>query len=306
MTSTYEVEVTLGTYTFTVTSADTPAEDTVNVLDDLELEWHAPTSDPWPWQPEPVTLGIGFMTRDAANLAAVDIGTPMQIKVTSDAHPIAAFSGRVSDLKADPRRFGGDDVMFYDITGVDYTVDLAQTNITLVRPLETKAARLSALIAAVAAADGPTIEGFTSPPGSATIAPVTAYQTEALDELLEYTRQVPLNDLEDYSRTLMVPRTTAGDLEAINGAWPLARQALTWPPFGLTLDGSTLTIDTDAAMPGDLEGLPESLVIPASEVDLTSVSWYRSKVTSVDQVNVDGPAYAVRVTRSQVSTTEKP
>lgn len=301
--SSYEVEITLGAHSFTITSEDESIEESVNVLDNLDLGWNSPTGEPWPWQPNPTQVQLGFMTRDASNLADVDITTPMQVKVTSGGTVIAGFTGRVSDLDAQPVRFGDDLVMLYDVTGVDYVVDAGEAIIDLVRPQENAVDRLEAITAAITAAGGP---AFVLPNISIGWAfrEITQYRQSGLKLLLDHVRQLP-RPISGGStgRLLLMPRTVDGVLAEIDMRWQLYQEAATWPPLALAIDeDDLLTIVADQPLPDDLLGYPAGLVVSAGEVLLDKTKWTRTKFTTVDQVNVNGPTYNTTTTRARVLT----
>lgn len=301
--STYQVDITLGTHSFTITSEDVSIEETVNVLDNLRIGWDGSENNPWPRQPNPTETDLGFMTRDSANLADIDIGTPMHVKVTSGGTTLGAMAGRVSDLEADPVRLpSGDTVMFYQVTGIDYVADLGETAIDLVRPAESGAARLNAIAALVQDAGGPVIDWPIFAIGS-TVADVEAYRTNGLDAVLDHLRQFA--DLSvnyrDYERMLLVPQTTDGDLEDI-ATIPGGRWAYTWPPMALVEDAGTLKLSATAPLPADLGTTRPGLVIPASEIDLDSVKWTRTKYTAVDEVHVNASDINVTATRARLTT----
>lgn len=301
--STYEVDVTLGSHAFTVSSEDPPIEDTITVLDDLRISWAAPTSDPWPWQPGATTGQIRFLTRDVDNLADVDITTPMQIKVTSGGTVTAAMTGRVTDLDCYPVRLAdGDLVMFYNVTGVDYTIDAAEVTIDLVRPAEPAGDRIVGICEAIEAAGGPPFTIPSYSPLAFTFAAAEEYQQSGLQVLLDHLRQLPGvgTVTDDTGRRLVVPRTTGGVLDALDLHWLASRYAITWPPAALVLEAGTLTLDTDAPLPADLEDYPTGLVIPAGSVLLDDLEWTRSKGTAVNEVGINGPAYNLSVTSTRV------
>lgn len=305
--SSYDVAITLGGYAFTVSDTDPPIEETVTVLDDLRLSWANGSSDPRPAQPAPSSAQVRFMTRDVANLAALDIGTPAQIKVTSGGTMLAAIAGRVTDLEAVPSALAnGDRVMTYTVTILDYVVDLAELLIDLVRPQEFAFDRITALVDAIAAAGGPPINYGSTLGGAVEFEAINEVQKPALDLLLDFLRQytpgyVGIEPIRP--RYLVVPCTTAGELDSFTLEWAATKTTLTRGPARWDVVGGLLSIVPDGTppTPGGLANPQGGLLIDSCTVLLDGITWNRDKFGSVNTVSVRTSTFTV--TASSPATT---
>lgn len=301
--SLYTVSIKLGAHVFAITSADAPIETAVTVLDNLTIRWEFAENAPRPVQPEPTSCSLGLLTRDVANLSDVDIGTPLQVKVTSAGRTVAAFTGRVAQMTTSPRVLKNPDgsdghAMIYQLDAVDYVVDLAELLVDVTRPAEPISTRLTALAAAIVAAGGPTIH---LPPFSfdSAIHEFDAYavtQESALDVLLEHLRQLPHPGNSTIPGVLLVqPRTVAGALTEFDlGFEILSAVTLVWPPADWAMIGGKLMIDpAGGPLPGGRDPLYASLEVGLSidgcRVELDSVEWIRSKFGAINYVSVTGP-----------------
>lgn len=311
--STYDVDIVLGSHSFSISSTDVPVEDTITVLDNLTILWKFPENAPRPVQPEAMSCSLGLLTRDVANLTDVDISTPLQVTVTSAGTTIAAFTGRVAQLTAYPRVLANPDgtdghAMIYQIDAVDYTVDLAELLIDLTRPAESITSRIDAIINAITAAGGALVHrpGYGFDSAIHDFDAYTVTQQPALDVLLDHLRQLPhpagtSSDLPGLH--LVVPRTTAGVLDNYDIGWPILTTAtIVWPPAVWAMIGGKLMIDpTGGALPTDRAALystlPVGLSVDACRVELDTADWIRSKFGAVNYVSVVGPNATAIATR---------
>lgn len=301
--SAYDVDITLGAHVFAISSSDVPTEETVTVLDNLTIRWSFAENAPRPVQPDAMTCSLGLLTRDVDNLSDVDVGTPLQIIVSSAGTTVAAFTGRVAQMVTSPRTLKNADgtdghAMIYQLDGVDYTIDLAELLVDLVRPAEAISVRLPAISDAVLAAGGP---GIDWPPFSfdSTVHQFDAVdlaQQPALDLMLDHLRQLPHPSLAELPGLLLVvPRTSAGVLNSFDADWPILTTAtIVWPPAVWAMIGGLLMIDPAGGPlpPGraaGYAGMPIGLSIDGCRVELDGVAWIRSKFGAVDYVSVTGP-----------------
>lgn len=301
--STYDVDITLGSNTFSISSTDAPIEDTITVLDNLTIGWRFAENAPRPVQPDPVTCSLGLLTRDVDNLADIDIGTPLQVLVSSDGNAVAAFAGRVAQITASPQVLKNPDgtdgrAMFYQLDAVDYVVDLAELLITVNRPVEVISDRLNAITAAITTAGGALVDWppFNFDSNVDYFDAYAAVQQPALDVLTEHVRQLAHPSASELSGLLLItPYTAAGVLTKYDMGWPILTNAtMVWPPASWAIIDGKLMIDPEGGPlpPGRIplyDGLPIGLSIDGCRVLLDGVEWIRSKFGAVNYVSVTGP-----------------
>lgn len=129
--TTYTVDVTIGSHSWTFEHTAGEAADTVTVLDGLRFGWSMPTGL-GPVQPDPMTAALAISVPDFVDAADIDTGTIVGIEIRFDPDaedPTFAFYGRVSDGVAVPRTAkaapAGRSGVTISLLAVDYTVDLA-------------------------------------------------------------------------------------------------------------------------------------------------------------------------------------
>lgn len=128
----YRVRVQIGPRVWDVKSTDPAAAGPVLPL---SFGWAVPdTSLGFPAQPDPASASLGIAALTPADAEGIDIGSPVSISVwlhdPATAPPadlaatgiIASFAGRVAAMRARPNPPHG---TLYQITAVDYTVDLS-------------------------------------------------------------------------------------------------------------------------------------------------------------------------------------
>jgi hypothetical protein len=130
----YTVTLKVGAHEWIITHEDVLDIDAeVHVLDGLKLGWELNESDPWPSQPEPATIDVGFYATNVEELDVdLAIGTPMYaILEDGDGNVFATFHGRVTESRATPIKRKAGLRMLYQIKGDDYTVDLDEATVTI-------------------------------------------------------------------------------------------------------------------------------------------------------------------------------
>lgn len=124
----YRAAVDVGAYSWDVEAGDPM---TTGPVLPLTFGWQLPDSLPagYPAQPDPHTASLRIVVDDAAELAGVDVGTDVRIRVYLDqlsGTMFAYFTGRVAELAASP--FNADETggqLLYTLECVDYLVDLS-------------------------------------------------------------------------------------------------------------------------------------------------------------------------------------
>lgn len=148
MTVPWTVYLSIGSLDWIINQGDTPVLPTIG--DGLSVGWSMPDSDVWPVQPEPTTLTFSIYALQAADLTGIDIGTPLALQVYAGAPGGAAsveFYGRVAALSGAPVKIGPTygsghdpnanvDGWRLDVTCVDYSADLAETDVAGQDPLQ--------------------------------------------------------------------------------------------------------------------------------------------------------------------------
>lgn len=127
---TWEVAVTLGDYSWTITEPADPGEvpDELVVLDDLRFGWSMPKGGLWPLQPEAQQAELTLSVPDFPEVDTIGEGDLLAITVRADAAgPIVArFYGDVTDLEAGPR--AGRPGVLLSVVAVDLTVRTLELN----------------------------------------------------------------------------------------------------------------------------------------------------------------------------------
>lgn len=311
MSGRYRVELTVGSYSWTVTETTKPASP--GVLDGLRFGWRIPEGDAALGQPEPMTASFGLVADDVATYRNLAKGQNVGIKVwthgRSGGTPEYSFYGRVTDLEAKPIRGGR---IVYSLTAVDYLADLADATVgasTWSTPTryggdgEALRVRLDRIFADAGHA---CITGVTTDPGD----PLDAYingrtgsPVKALDLLRDNLRQT-INSYgvftstsgdTTYQNTVRIVTPYAnkdGLIVTASGAdYAIDYLPLTtaWtdtllPPFTVTRPGSTVTVTA-----GDPN--PAGSVIDACRVEL-GAQWRLDKASGVNRAiaesEVDG------------------
>jgi hypothetical protein len=275
----YTATITIGDLSFTIERGVCDLEDSVIVLDGLRIGWDIDESAPWPAQPNPVSCQLGLWTSDVAELDAVVISTPVSVELTDVAEQtVATFHGRIVRQAARPRRGAGTSLsMLYSFSALDYTVDLAETPVTITDewPAESGTDRLARIYAACSSAGLP----FGAPPdgGDSAFAALSAGTTTAAALLEDHLRQIAIDVGDGLQRYIVVPVVTGGVLEE----------------FGVTL--LERTVDA-SLLPGVIEEVGGLLtltfpdedaqgLVDACVVDL-DVQWNRLKYRAVNVVTV--------------------
>lgn len=132
---TYSVTVDAGPYSWTCTEGDEPG---FGLADGLTLRWQVDSESLRPSQPSPLTAQFSLVLDDLADLADLELGSPVAITVTLDtatpADSTSRFYGRVSEMTAEPRTMrlpgrGSTPIMLVDVAAADYTADLAEIRV---------------------------------------------------------------------------------------------------------------------------------------------------------------------------------
>lgn len=268
-------------------------DDPIHVLDGLNIKWNVDESDPWPAQPGPGECTIGFYTGDVDNLEDVDINTPFSVVLTdADGNVFGTFHGRVAQLDAQPIKRNAGLFTLYTVRGVGYTVDLNELPIIIDAewPAESADDRFGRIVAAIAAAGGPTVE----PPADCDSAAFEAYAagtTTAGALLNDHLRQVAVPGDFGPERYLLVPVVVADELDHFECVRLIRTVDAALLPGTLDVVGGVLTL----VFPDDeADGL-----VPAELVHLDS-SWTRLKYRAVNRVTVTGNSVTAEASRPGV------
>lgn len=307
--SVYDVAIKVGAYSFTVHSTDTyDALDTVYVLDGLSIPWAFAKGAPFPSQPDPVQCVLRLATRDVVNLAGLEIGDPVQVKVTSAGTPIGSFTGRIVDPQVDLVRRGNSTWALYTIQCGDYNLDLAETALDLTRGVEGTGVRVQAIATAITAATGlpVTISGASHPQGI--FEALQVVQSPALQLLVDALGQ--MNDFDPNAaagvnqwRTFVVPTTTAGVLTGWDLTKSITQQfAQTWPPGQLALIAHVLQLVFPGVPPVALGGKALGLVCHPGRTVEGSIVWRETKGDPNEVVANSQTAGTVTVSNKQAGT----
>lgn len=138
MTADYRVELTVGAFSWIIDRGDPPS--LPEILDGLHVGWQMPQTSFWPTQPEPTSAAFSILAAEADDLAGIDVGTPVWLRIYAGVvSPLEASSvalaGRVSQLDGRPMTYPdlvtGDLVEGWrlDVKVADYTADLAETDV---------------------------------------------------------------------------------------------------------------------------------------------------------------------------------
>lgn len=142
MSADYRVDITIGptqggtSYAWSINKGDPPVLPVV--LDGLSVSWQFPDSDLWPVQPEPLTAQFSILAASTSDLAGIDLGTPVLIRIWAGVeiggveYDSVTFAGRLGEPVGHPITFGhpttGDDVDGWqlDLQSVDLYADLGE------------------------------------------------------------------------------------------------------------------------------------------------------------------------------------
>lgn len=266
-------------------------EGPVYVLEGLRIGWQIDESHPWPTQPNPVQASLLLLTDDVVNLDDVSIGTSMSVVLATAAGAVlGTFHGRVSQLTAGPLKRGDTLYMQYQVAGVDFTVDLAETPIALPTTAAQSADdRFTTIVDAAEAAGTAPI----TPPaevGTAAFEAITASTTNAGTLLGGHLDQVAVDLGDGLQRNIVVPvvDTTTDELERFDCLLLDRTVDASLLPGTFDLDAGTLVLtfpDMDA------DG-----VVDACTVQLDTV-WTRLKYRAVNRVIVTAAAATAEASR---------
>lgn len=323
MSGKFRVELTVGSYAWTVTETTKPASP--GVLDGLRFGWRIPEGDySAAMQPEPMTAYFGLVADDVATYADLAKGQNVGIKVwthgRSGGTPEYSFYGRVSDLEAEPIKGGR---IVYDITAVDYLGDLADATVgtsnwsspTRYGDSEDMLTRLGRIFdeAGHGAAFGPTFGEPVDPMTHVSFDPRSGSPVKALDIIRDYLRHT-ITMFKPYAATgpythqnkvrIVAPYANENGLVDASGAhfaidyFPLTTR---WtdtllPPFTVTRPGSTVTVTSP-------DPSPSGSLIDACRVEL-GAKWRKDKASGINRVNFDYDDNGV--TRRISTTTRTP
>jgi hypothetical protein len=123
----YSVYIDVGSHHWDVELSPTPGvvTDDILPLDGLRIGWSVPQGL-WPMQPDPLSASLALNVPDARDVADLAEGDPVAIEVKldpDDTVPMAAFYGRVTDLRSTPR--ADRDGVTISVVAIDYTPDTA-------------------------------------------------------------------------------------------------------------------------------------------------------------------------------------
>lgn len=277
MTVYYEVDVTLGPYHWLVKQTDTPDPVDPGPLGGLEFGWALPTQDTYPCQPEPMDAALGVIVSDAADVALLDIGSPVGIKVrfdTSGDWPLE-FYGKATDLTGSPHDRG----WLVSLIALDYTVDDDHFVAGQTWPQEAADVRLVGIFTAA---------GITQPTDP-WAGGHSALTQPALDVGSESWAPLVVNSLDailgtdatgDTVRAILAPVIDAGVLTgyALDGVGKTNAQTLPGE-FGVTAGGYGIlfTLDHDP-----VEGILDACVVERS------AEWVRRKYDAISRLEISG------------------
>lgn len=308
--STYDVDIVLGGYSFSLSSTDVynPA-DTVFVLDGLSMPWSFPSDAPTPAQPDPAACVLGLLTLDVASLDDLEIGDPVYVLVTSAGNTVASFTGRVADPQIDlvrrPSPLGTLTWAKYTILCVDYNVDLSEIKLDLTRPSEPGKDRLEAIAAAIQTATGLVVQLPAQTAVVDVMEALAAVQISAMQLLTDHLSQRPGIATADYDleRYFVLPTTTAGVLTGWTIEYCSAYVAKTWPPGKWQLVANKLTLTFPAGPPAVPGATPLGLAVDAGRIDERGISWRQSKDAAPNMITITGQTVGtVTVANDQAAT----
>lgn len=312
----YRAVVRLGSRVWDVLAGDPPS---LGPILPVSFGWAVPEDAlGFPAQPDPDLANLELVTADHADLAGVDIGTPMRVSLYTStsptARPLATFRGRVADMEAAPHPLG----LSWRVLGVGYDTDLGALQVgTSAWPQESGDAR-AARIAAEAG-----VVGWSAPAIGSTFEPREPAATTARAALLDVANQAVSAEGTSFgpSRRVLIHPTTDdnGDLTAapFHGAEVLRRvdaldvvsaglvnRSTTWRRTKL-LDATWVRIDHPGGPTtyGDTRGPaypPQSVTVtdPRELADLIldttpGYRWLTGQPLRLELWADDGPALAV-------------
>lgn len=279
----YTAVIELGDHSWTIVSGECEDEEVV-VLDGLRIAWNVDESKPWPAQPNPVECSLSVWVEDVADFADVGIGTPLSVVLTDVADNVfGTFHGRISSEGSVARNRGPAGLgMLYSLSAVDYTVDLAETPVTITaewpaEDADTRVARVFTAIAGAGLTMGSPPSGF----GSAAFEALSAGTTTAAALLEDHLSQLAVDSGNGLTRYIMVPVAP----DAFGGLKYFEAVLL-----DRTVDAALLpgTLDVvDGVLVLTFPDLDADGVVDACAVDL-NVPWTRLKFRAVNVVTVAG------------------
>lgn len=287
----FTATIKVGAHEWVITDADTiDPSDPLHVLDGLTLGWQINESDPWPTQPDPTDCTVGFYATDVAELDDVEIGTPMYVVLEdSDGNVFATFHGRVGQASAKPIKRRAGLRMLYTLPGVDYTVDLAESDVTIVDawPAESADDRFGRIVT-LAASVG-VILTAPSDTGSAAFEALDPITTNLGALLADHLRQIAIVGDVGPERYIVVPVMDGDGLldhfECV--LLPRSVPASSMPGTFAIIGGLLTLVFADP----DANGL-----VSAGDVDLDT-QWTKLKYRAVNQVTVSSDTTTVRAVR---------
>lgn len=122
MSAWWKVDLTLGTYSWSIEETDDPDLVNFGPLSGMSFGWNMPVQDVAPVQPDPMFATFAILVPDVDQLEDVDIDTRVSIEVYVDpvgTTPVFSFYGRVTDETAEPHDRG----MLHGFTALDDLVD---------------------------------------------------------------------------------------------------------------------------------------------------------------------------------------
>lgn len=314
----YRAELTIGeapgTVAVYVVKSTDPLDDTdpSQVLDSLRVGWAFPSGQPWPSQPDPVTLTVGLLAKTASDFAWVTEGTPIALDVYDD--PDAGdvwltFRGRVGVPTATPVRRPSGPRTVFTLPCLDYTIDLRETVAAFsARPGEEAPDRVIAMQSDVRAAAGG-LAIFPDPPALLSLdygfAP--AMDTAKFEATAARTTDV-MSAFEDVARQenavgnlVAKPRFRRWYVRPMVGV-PGYAYPFKWVWYSSDIDAVDLpgVLEVDAGIlglviPETMDALPTRGRVAGSQVPFDSVGWRSGKSRAVSVVTVTGNDWAAQV-----------
>lgn len=229
----YLVRLNIGTGTTELSweTGTVSPSDPVQMLDGASISWLMPEGLRYPVQPDPVQAEFTLRTLDAANVAGLVEGADLALEFwTPDlaGTKVASFYGRATDVKQTPvAESTGDTWLYYEVTAVDYTADLAEYPVEPDTPdaswpqedIDDRLTRIAAYFPAAAPFDLTSLSSLT--PMTMNARSVTS--TNVLDLMLAMMGEVvqffAVGTLT-ISAYMLVPKASyAGGLEGFHAEW---------------------------------------------------------------------------------------
>lgn len=311
----YRAMVELGPHQFTAELGDPPE---LGVALPISFGWSmADDANGYPAQLEVGTASLLLVIADGAEIAGVDVGTWMRVRVWVDpgaaARPVATFVGRVADYEIEPHEHG----IGVRLLGADYTADLAGGGTVGNEPwpAESGDARAARIMAEAGV-------GWTSDPIGNVLeerAGQPAPAANVLRETLTAAARVAAGPATAPGRVILTPNVNAaGQLEpaafrgtfiaaestAIDKVPTAVHRRATWRRNRIT-DGRWVHIDHPGGptVYGDRRGTPRPrLAVPVYDTDALAdlalgvtpaFSWVSGSPLRLDLQHPDAPTAAV-------------